>query len=351
MSFRRYHGWRTAPLLGGLIVLMAFCLALPLGTGSARAAGKKAVDKKDPAKELVAEVNGVGITRRELNQEIKSFQRRLQMRGGRKLAPEQLAQLRQAALDNLIENELLYQAAVKSGIKIKPQSLETRLTEMKARIGGEAGYKKVLERMGVTDQEVRRQMKRAMVLERFLEQKFLSQAKVDEKEAKEYYDKHPEVFKRPAKVRASHILIKLEPGADKAKQEQAKKTIEKLRARALKGEDFAKLAKENSQGPTASRGGDLGYFQRRQMVKPFADAAFALNKGEISPVVKTRYGYHIIKLTDKKPAGKVAFDKVKGRIQQALMRRKVQKAMGEYIKKLRQEAKIKRLLPAEKPKG
>jgi len=351
MSFRRYRGWCRALLSGGLIGLMAFCLALPLATVTARAADNKAAVRKDSAKELVAKVNGVGITRRELDQEIKSFQRRLRMRGGRKLPPEQMAQLRQAALDNLIENELLYQAAVKSGVKVDPQTLETRLTEMKARIGGEAGYQKVLERMGISDQEVRRQMKRAMVLERFLDQKFISQAKVDEKEAREYYDKHPEIFHRPAKVRASHILIKLEPGADKAKQEKAKKTIEKLRARALKGEDFAKLAKENSQGPTAVRGGDLGYFQRSQMVKPFADAAFALKKGEVSPVVKTRYGYHIIKLTDKKPAGKVPFDKVKGRIQQALMRSKVQKAMGEYIKKLRQEAKIKRLLPAEKPKG
>jgi len=122
---------------------------------------------------------------------------------------------------------------------------------------------------------------------------------------------------------------------------EAKKKAEALQKRAAKGEDFAALAKENSEGPSAKDGGELGYFAQKQMVKPFADAAFALKPGEVSDVVETRYGYHVIKVEDKRAAGKVPLSEVKDRIRESLQQQKVGEAVRGILSQLQKDAKIK----------
>lgn len=127
--------------------------------------------------------------------------------------------------------------------------------------------------------------------------------KVSEDEIKKYYEQNKGQFYRQEQVKARHILLKLAPDASKEEENKVLKRIEKIRKRVLKGEDFVKLAKEFSEGPSASRGGDLGWFKRGEMVKSFEQAAFALKKGEVSKPVRTRFGYHLIKVearVDKK---------------------------------------------------
>ena len=116
------------------------------------------------------------------------------------------------------------------------------------------------------------------------------------------------------------------------------------------GGDFAELAKQFSDCPSSSRGGDLGYFSRGKMVKPFEDAAFALKIGEMSNVVETKFGYHVIKVTDKKPESVTEFDKEKEKLSNYLKREKIQKAVEEYVAKLKQTAKIDILEDKEQPK-
>ena len=129
-------------------------------------------------------------------------------------------------------------------------------------------------------------------------------------EVKDFYDKNPDRFKRAESVRASHILLMVDPKADEATKQQTRTKIDGILKRAKGGEDFAALAKENSQDGSAAQGGDLGYFPKEKMVPAFADVAFALKTGEISDVVTTQFGVHIIKVTDRKPAGTVPLEEV-----------------------------------------
>ena len=163
---------------------------------------------------------------------------------------------------------------------------------------------------------------------------------VTPQEVKAFYDGNPDIFKTPEMVRASHILVKVEEGAsgeDKAKALEKIKTIQK---RLQSGEDFAKVAQEVSDCPSKDDGGDLNFFHKGQMVPPFEKAAFALKPGETSDIVETEFGYHIIKLTDKKEAGTMSFDDVKSRIQQQLINEKMTQEYHKYVEALKSRAKI-----------
>ena len=159
---------------------------------------------------------------------------------------------------------------------------------------------------------------------------------VSDGEAKEFYEKNKERFKKPAQVKARHILIKKDEAA-------AKKIIEELKG--LSGEKlkekFVELAKSKSEGPTAPKGGDLGYFGEGQMVAPFNKAVFAMEKGKITEApVKTQFGYHIIYLEDKKPATTVPYEKVKAQIVQNLKQTQFRKMLEKSAKELKGKANI-----------
>lgn len=162
---------------------------------------------------------------------------------------------------------------------------------------------------------------------------------VTAEEAKKFFDDNPQYFEQPEQIQASHILIKTE-GLDEAKKAEAKTKIEGLLKEVKAGKDFAELAKTNSDCPSKERGGDLGLFGRGQMVKPFEDAAFAMKVGDVSDVVETQFGYHIIKLTDHKEAKKYTFDEMKSKITDELNRQKVSQFWAGYSAEMKKNAKI-----------
>jgi peptidyl-prolyl cis-trans isomerase C len=179
-----------------------------------------------------------------------------------------------------------------------------------------------------------------------IQQEVVSKVVISDEESQTFYDGNMDRFIEPEQVQASHILIMVNP--DEASQEEkdtARKKIEELLVQVKEGADFAELAKEHSEGPSNERGGDLGFFARGQMVKPFEDAAFALVEGEISDVVETQYGYHIIKATGKKPQRQVPFDEVKDQIQQSLFQEKANTEVSNWIAALRESATIEIMAP------
>ena len=152
------------------------------------------------------------------------------------------------------------------------------------------------------------------------------------------------MFKQPGQIHASHILVKVEPTAAKKEKAKARKRIQKIEKKLKKGEDFGVLAKKYSEGPSATKGGDLGFFGRGQMVKPFEEAAFALSPGKVSGIVETKFGYHLIKVTDKKPATAIAFDKVKDKLKNDLKQKSIREKVDKYVKQLKDKAKVERFL-------
>ncbi len=142
--------------------------------------------------------------------------------------------------------------------------------------------------------------------------------KVTEKEIQSFYEYNNESYRQPRQVKARHILFKLGEDALKDVEDKVKKKAEEVLAKARQGVDFANLAKEHSEGPTKSKGGDLGYFKKGQMAPPFDEAAFKLKKGEISDLVRTQFGYHIIKVEDIKEAETKSLEQVRDQIAEAL---------------------------------
>jgi peptidyl-prolyl cis-trans isomerase C len=301
--------------------------------------GPISAEEKKSSADKVAVVNGDVITRGDLDRAV-DFGKRQAMQKGQPLSAEQLAALEKDALDKLIGIQILFQASKKAGNKVDEKQVDAKFAEFRKRFPTEEAFKKAMGEWHVTEADMKTELKKGMVTEAFVVKNFVDKTTVPEEKVKAYYDANPQFFKQPAKVKASHILIKVKPDASEADKAEAMKKIKKVQEQLKKGDDFAKVAKASSEGPSAAKGGDLGYFGKGQMVGAFEETAFALEPGKVSDVVKTPFGYHLIKVVDKKPETTIPFEAVKPRIEQYLKQEEVQKEVRKYIDNQRKEAKV-----------
>ena len=174
------------------------------------------------------------------------------------------------------------------------------------------------------------------LMDQMLEKRGTTVTKAD---AKKVYDDTPQRFNSPEKVRASHILIKTD-GLDAKAKADAKKEMGKLLAKVKSGEDFAELAKSHSACPSSADGGDLNFFERGRMVPEFSAAAFTMKIGDVSDIVETQFGFHLIKVTDRQEAEVKSFDDVKDDLKMELTNNKKRELWTEYHTTLRTDAKI-----------
>ena len=245
------------------------------------------------AGEVLAVVNGTEITKSQINS----------LLAPQKVNYDQLPpQYQKQVLDKVITDALLIQKAENSGVEKTDE------------------YKKELEIL-----------KKQLALKVFLKNK-MDSITITDVEAKTFYDKNKEImFKQQAEVKARHILVKTKDKAEKIIAELKKVPQNKL------NEKFAELAKKYSTGPSAKMGGELGWFSKGKMIPSFSNVAFSLKKGAFSlQPVKTRFGWHVIYVEDKKEGGYIPFNQVKEKIKQQLKLKKLQ----EYVKELKQKAKI-----------
>ncbi len=291
----------------------------------------------------VASVNGIPISGAEFDSELKQIQMRY-MRQGRKIAGPQLDKIKESILEILINRELLFQESKRLGIQVDEKKIQEQFTAVKIKFSNQAEFKEVLVQMNLTEEEVKLQIRKALAIRELIEGKITQKISISEQESRAYYDEHPQAFQQDEQVKASHILIKVGPDADSSKKAEARKKIEQIQTQLKSGKDFSTLAKNHSEGPSSVKGGDLGYFKRGQMVKPFEDAAFALPPDEVSDIVETRFGYHLIKVYDKKSGGIVAYREAEEKINQYLKQEKSKNEIKNYIQKLRQKAEIKKFL-------
>jgi len=314
------------------VIAAASLLAFP----STAAAAKEATAN-------IAEVNGTVISKSDFDQEMNNVRERM-ARSGQTVSEEQLASFQDNVLDSLINRELLIQESKKTGITVDEQVVTEKIDSIKSRFSKDSDFKNALEQMHLSEETLKAQIRKDLVINKLVESNVASKISVSEEEIKAFYDGHPRAFVEPEQVKASHILIKVDAKADEAAKADAKKKIEELQKRIEKGEDFSALATESSQCPSSAKGGDLGFFKRGQMVKPFEDAAFALKSGELSDIVETRFGYHIIKVVDRKPETVVPLDDIKEKLSQHLKNEKVQKEFLIYLQDLKDKANIKKYL-------
>ncbi|NVN91579.1 MAG: peptidylprolyl isomerase [Desulfuromonadales bacterium] len=291
--------------------------------------------------EVVARVNGKPIYAAELQRAKKAYQNG---QPKQEIPADKQKEFDQQALTQLVSAELLYQAGQKLMIKDLDKQVDEKISQGKKRFPTEQDFEKAIKALDMTESSLRDYTRRDIVISNYVQQNFASKITVSEEESKKFYDQNADKFKQPETVRASHILIGVDPKATDEDKKKAREKIESVRRALAGGSDFAKLAKENSTCPSSQQGGDLGYFGKGQMVPAFEQVAFSLKPGEISDVVETQFGYHIIKVMDKKDASTVPFKDAKPRIDDYLKGQKLTAAVTSYLDETRKTAKIETML-------
>lgn len=310
---------------------------------SSAAAGAKAQAAKSAADDVVARVNGTAISRSDFDAKYNKMTRAFTTRN--KEIPENLARrYKESILKQLVERELLNQKIASAGVKVEPAELDKEFDEYKKMFRTDENFDRYLKSSDVTVDQIKDNISHNIAVNKLLEK--VGNMQVTDEELKDYYDKNQKRYEIKEQVRASHILLKLDPKADKKTEEQVhKKALDIYKEASKKDADFAELAKKYSQGPTASRGGDLSYFPRGRMVPEFEEVAFKMKPGEISKPVRTQFGWHIIKLVDHKEGRQRPFEEVHDSIEKLLKNKKSREAKQSLLKQLRTEAKIETFLP------
>ena len=311
-------------------------LAWMLGSGWVTAQDKPAAVSSAPTggpAGAVAKVNGKPITRQQLD-EACNAQLAPYIAQGQQLPPEQMLGFQRQILGQLIQQELLDQAAS----KIEVPDLDKKVTEQVASI--KARYPNEPE------EKIKSHVRQMLTIREFIEQRFGSKITVTDEQIKAFYNEHPDYFQKPDTIRASHILVGVPENATEDVKKAKRAIIDKARERVTKGgEDFAKVAGELSDDPGSKQnGGDLEFFAKGQMVPEFDKVAFELKTGDISEVVTTKFGYHIIKKTGEQPAEKRSLDKSKEVITRFLKERETRKQVTQFLEEQQKAAKIETLL-------
>lgn len=291
---------------------------------------------------VLAKGKGVEVKRSQLDQEVVRVKSQAAA-NGRPISPDQTAMMEQQILDQLINVQILQAKATEADKAAGKAAAEKRLADVKTRLGTEDAFKRQLTLMGATQDEVLSKWADALTAEAVLKREL--KINITDADARKYYDDNPSRFEQPEMVRASHILLSTRDQATGTelpddKKAAKRKQIEDLLKRARAGEDFAKLAQEYSEDPGSKDKGGEYKFPRGQMVPEFEAAAFSLKTNQISDVVTTSFGYHIIKLSEKFPAEKVDYAKAASDLKEGLASQAMQKQFPEYIKGLRKEAGV-----------
>jgi peptidyl-prolyl cis-trans isomerase C len=290
--------------------------------------------------EVVARVNGEPITRAELEMAVGQ----LEARAGQSVPPEQRDGVFRGVLDELIGFRLLKQESVARAVVVPASAVEARIDEIRSQFPSEAMFIQTIESRGTTLDSLREQAREGMEIDAML-QAVLTATAVTPDQVTAFYNENPAEFQQGERVRASHILIGFPEGASPDIKQQALAKAAELLDEVKAGGDFAALARQHSsdQG-SAAAGGDLGYFERGQMVGPFEQAAFALLPAQTSELVESPFGYHIIRVVDRQASRTIPIADVRPQIQQLLEGRDRAQQTEAFVETLKAKGKVEILI-------
>ena len=302
---------------------------------------------------VVARVNGKAISGADMEYSVQSELSSIGNPVWASLREDYRQQLTQTALLSLISTELLYQEAVTSGITATKAETDAEFAKVAKSYSSDAEMNTALAGSGLDRAGLSRMLAKNIIVSKYVAENITKKVLVTSAELAQYYSSHTEEFQHPEMARTSHILIALASDATPEQQKAALSRLQALLARIKKGEDFGKLAMENSMDSSASERGDIGYAQKDQLEPAYAVAAFSLPVGQVSDPVLTKYGYHLIKVTDRKKEGLSTLEEAKEDLTTYLKNQKAQTEMQKLIVELREKAKIEVLIPlgaaSEKP--
>jgi peptidyl-prolyl cis-trans isomerase C len=302
--------------------------------------GHKPDELKIKLPQVVAQVNGVDISADTISRELRKAAQQYKERG----IPLNADQEKSAAkklIDDEIGRTLLVLKAKDSGINITKEMMDKRLKEVQAQFKSEAIFAHKLADQGMTVDQYRAELNTDLYMDQIIKKEIEPKIQISESDSLDYYEKNKSKFSSQEAIRASIILLKFNPSEGKAGEQAVLKKFHSIMDQVQNGTDFAAVARKYSEDSLGSKGGDLGFFTHNQMLPAFSDRAFKMKVGEVSDIFRTGHGFHVLKVTDKKPAEISPFKVEKEKIENFLKLKKVSQATREYIEVLKKQAKIK----------
>ena len=325
--------------------IILICIAMTLVIVPSTIAGADAQKKEEKAeRKVVAKVNGKPIYEDQLTEDVNKSMKKWKKYGMKQPTPALTYKLQKKALNKVIDNELVIQAAQKIKVADLDKKVDQKIANMKKRYRTEKQFEDHLKARNLTKKQLKENFTKQIHVDEYLKQKGISDPDIPEETIREFYDSSPENYSRKETIELSHILIKLDEDAGPEEKEKAYLKIEEIRKEIIGGKDFAEMAKEHSQCNSASGGGSLRYIEKGYMPKEFDEVAFTIEKNTVSEIVETKFGYHIILVTDKKPGGIAPYEEVRDFIKKYLQKDESQKRLAEHITKLQEKATIEILL-------
>lgn len=345
IRFVKNYAW-TATLAIALVQIPFAARAVAPDTGAASTDSSSGGfgSSTDP---IVAKGKGFTVKRSQVDDAFLNFASRMAAQG-RNIPEDARTEVRSNLLDYLVLNQILLQRATAEDKAKAREFVDKEITDARKNAPSPEAFDAQIKASGMTLDQFRDHAIDEQVCQRVLVRETSS---VTDDQVKKFYEDNPKDFQLPERVRAAHILISTQDPATQqplsADQKQEKlKLAKEVLAKAKKGDDFGALAKQYSDDPGSKDKGGEYTFARGKMVPEFEEAAFSLKPGQISDIVETRYGYHIIKLLEKMAASKAAYDTVTNDIRTYLVNQEVKKAEPAYAAKLRSEYDVKILEPA-----
>jgi len=307
----------------------------PVAPAAVPAESAKPVPAQLP--DVVARVNGDAISKADLERAVAE----LEARAGQPLPADQRDRIVRGVLDQLIGYRLLLQESLARKIAVPEAEIEARLAQIRSQFPSEEAFTQTLELRKMTLARLRADAREGIQIDTMLKTDLAAKTAVTPEQVSEFYEKNPSEFQQRERVRASHILIRVPENADAATREQARaRAVDVLKA-VNAGNDFADIAKHVSEDPgSAPNGGDLGYFERGQMVGPFEQAAFSLAPAQTSELVESSFGYHIIRVADKQAPRTIPLADVRPQIQQYLEGQSREQQTEAFVDSLKARGKV-----------
>ena len=299
--------------------------------------------------DVVARVGKTEIKWNQVEPAVAAFLKQFSARG-RSFPQEQLGRLQYDVLNEIVTRELVLQQVAGNEPTNLTAQVKAQIEQAKLQAGGDELYTKALADMGVTSDEYAKRVREMILIQETLKKVVDEKVKVTDDDCKKFYDGNRSKFIVPEQVRASHILILCPPEATGEVRTQKLAQIQAALSLVKGGENFADVARKFSEDPgSKEQGGDLGFFERGRMVPEFETAAFGLATNQVSDVITTHYGYHVIKAIERKPAGERTYAEVKDNIETYLKNLHGQQIAQQYLKELRDKTKVEILLPEPPP--
>lgn len=324
-----------------ILVALAFALcSLPACEKACQKGAQEGAENTVKQEEAAASVNNSYVSKAELDALHKRAVEKF-TRTNRPVSAELDKKMRASILRKMIDDEIIKQKAAEEGVKVDRFERVEGLERYKDRMGGPKAFALFMEHQGLTEQQVEQTVLSDLQRDKLIE-KLGSLGEPTDKEIEEYYQASQKLFSVPEMVRARHILLKLSEQDPKEKADVVLKKAQEILKEAQAGTvPFETLVHKYSEGPSAEKGGDLGFFARGRMTKVFEDAAFdAPVKKPVGPI-KTEFGYHIIFVEEKTPAKIASLDEVKNRVIDAIRRNKRALKSEEILATLRQKSDVK----------